>query len=44
MKEPARGIGKACVEVLFESITVAFDPLKNFKERREQKFCKERDF
>lgn len=44
MKEPARGIGKARVEVLFESITVAFDPLKNFKETREQKFCEERDF
>lgn len=44
MKEPARGIGKACVEVLFESITVAFNPLKNFRETRRQKFCEERDF
>lgn len=46
MKEPARGIGKARVEVLFESITVALDPLKkkNFKETRGQKFCEERDF
>lgn len=43
MKEPARGIGKARVEVLFESITVAFDPLKNFKGTREEKFCEERD-
>lgn len=44
MKEPARGIGKARVKVFFESITVAFDPLKNFKETRQQKFCEERDF